>query len=92
MIVFFAPEIESAIISLNASFGRDTTSVKANSERGEHIRNTAPFEKATGNNIVLGKSNVNDETRNKIPNEVSDLSVQETRFDRQPHTHQSARR
>ena len=32
-------------------------------------------------------SNVNDENRNNIPDEVSELSVPEARFDRQTHTH-----
>ena len=30
--------------------------------------------------------NVSDETRNKIPDEVCELSVPKTRFDRQSHT------
>ena len=48
---------------------------------------TASFEKASENNNVLHISNVNDETRNNIPDELSELSVPETRVDRQPHTH-----
>ena len=32
-----APKIELAIRSINASSGRDVTSVTANSERGEHV-------------------------------------------------------
>ena len=39
------------------------------------------------NNDTIDASNVNDETRQNIPEEVSELSVPETRFDRQPHTH-----
>ena len=35
----------------------------------------------------LGVSNVNDETRHNIPDEVSELSVPGTPFDQQPHTH-----
>ena len=61
---------------------RDATSVTANSERGQHSGITAPFEYASENNIVLHISNVNDETRNNIPDEASQLSVPETRFDR----------
>ena len=82
-----APEIELAIRSINESSGRDATSVTANSERGEHIGITAPFENASENNNVLHISNMNHETRNNIPDEVSELSVPETRFDRQSHIH-----
>ena len=82
-----APKTESAIRSINASSGREATSVTANSERGEHVGITPPFENASGNNAVLHISNVNDETRNNIPDEASELSVPETIFDRQTHTH-----
>ena len=83
------PKIELAIRSINASSGRDATTVSANSERKEHVGINASFENASGNNDTLGESNVNDETRQNIPDEVSELSVSETRFDRQPHTHHS---
>ena len=85
-----APKIELAIRSLNASSGRDVTSVTANSERGEHIGINASSENASGNNNTLGVSNVNDETRHNIPDEVSELSVPETHFDGQAHTHHSS--
>ena len=39
-----ALKIELAIRSINASCGRDATSVMENSERGEHIGITAPLE------------------------------------------------
>ena len=81
-----APKIDLAIRSINASSGRDVTSVTANSERGEHVGINASFENASESNI-LRVSNVNDETRQIIPDEVSELSVAETRFDRQPQTH-----
>ena len=84
-----APKIELAIRSINASSGRDVTSVTANSERGDHVGINASFENASGNNNTLGVSNVNDETRHNIPDEVSELSVPETHFDRQAHTHHS---
>ena len=83
----FAPKIELAIRSINASSGRDATSITANSESGEDVGINASFENASGNNNVLHVSNVIDETRNNIPDEVSGLSVPETRFDRQTHTH-----
>ena len=82
-----APKIELAIKSLNASSGRDATSVTANSERGERVGINASFENASENNNTLRVSNVNDETRLNIPDEVSELSVPETRFDRQTQTH-----
>ena len=82
-----APKIELVIKSVNASSGRDVTSVVANSERGEHVGINASFGNASGNNSTLGVSNSNDETRHNIPDEVSELSVPETHFDRQAHTH-----
>ena len=81
------PKIELAIRSINASSGRDATSVSASSERREHVGINASFESASGNQNTLGVSNVNDETRHDIPDEVSEFSVPETRFDRQPQTH-----
>ena len=84
-----SPKIETEIRSINASSGRDVTSVSANSERREHVGINASFENASGNNNTLGVSNVNDETGHNIPDKVSGLSVPETHFDRQPHTHHS---
>ena len=81
------PKIDLAIGSIKASSGRDVTSVNANSERGERVGINASFENASGNNNLLHVSNVNDETRHKIPDEVSELSVPETHFDRLAHTH-----
>ena len=82
-----APKIELAIRSINASSGQDATSVSANSERREHVGIITSFENASGNDNALGVSNVNDETRHNITDEVSGLSVPETHFDRQAHTH-----
>ena len=82
-----APKIELTIRLINASSGRDVTSVIANSERGERAGINASFENASENNNILRVSNVNDETRQNIPDEVSELSVPETPFDWQPHTH-----
>ena len=81
-----APKIELAIRSINASSGRDVTSVIANSERGERVGINASFENASENNNTLHVPSVSDETRLNIPDEVGELSVPETRFDRQPHT------
>ena len=63
------------------------TSVSANSERREHVGINASSENASGTNNTLGVSNVYDETRHNIPDEVSELLVPETHFDRQSHTH-----
>ena len=82
-----SPKIDLAIRWINESSGRDVTSVAANSERGERVGINASFENASENNNTLRISNVNDETRLNIPDEVSELSVPETRFDRQPQTH-----
>ena len=84
-----APKIELAIRSINASSGRDATSVSANSERRERVGINTSFENASGNNNTLGVSNVNDETRHYIPDEVSEVLVPETHFNRQAHTHHS---
>ena len=86
-----APKIELAIRSKNESSGRDATSVSGNSERREHVGIKNSFENASRNNDTLDVSNVNDETRHNIPAEVSELSVPETLFDRQAHTHHMVR-
>ena len=80
-----APKIELAIRSINASSGRDVTSVTENSERGERVGIDASFENASENNNTLRVPNVSNETRINIA--VSELSVPETRFGRQPQTH-----
>ena len=85
-----APKIELSIRSINAFSGRDATSVTANSEREEHIGNFASFKNVCGNNTFLRVSIVNDETGHNIPDEVSELSVPGTHFDRQAHTHHAA--
>ena len=82
-----APKIELAIRSINASSGMGATIVAANSERGEHVGINTSIEKASKNNSIPHVSNVNDESRHKVPDEVSESSVPETRFDRQAHTH-----
>ena len=78
---------ELPIKSINASSGRDATSVSANSDRREHVGIKTFFENASGISNTLGVSNVIDETRNNIPDKVSELSVPETHFDRQAHSH-----
>ena len=82
-----ARKIEIAIRSINASSGKYATSVTANSEHVEQIGIIAPSENVSETNNTLHVSNVNDETGNNIPDEVSELSVPRTRSDRQPHTH-----
>ena len=82
-----APKIELAIRSINTSSGWDVTSVSANSERRKHAGIDAFFKNASENNNKLNTTNENDETRQNIHDEVSELSVPGTHFDRQPHTH-----
>ena len=82
-----APKIELGIRSINASSGRDVTSVSANPDRREHVGINASFENASENNNTLGVSNKNDETRHNIPDEAIELSAPKTHFDRQAHTH-----
>ena len=82
-----ASKIELATRSISASSGRDVTSMSVNSECREHAGINASFENASGNNDTQDISKVNDETRHSIREEVSELSVPETHFDRQPHTH-----
>ena len=60
-----APKNELSIRSINASSGRDVTSVAAHPEGGEHVGINALFENASGINNILHVSNVNDETRHK---------------------------
>ena len=84
---FVFPNNELAFRSLNASYKRDATSVKANSERGEQIGMTAPFEIVFEKNITLHIFKLNDESRNNIPDEVGELSVPGTQFYRKPHSH-----
>ena len=83
-----APKIESAIRSINASSGRDVTSVLATSKSRERTGINASFGNASeNNNNTLSVTNINDETRCNIQDEVSELSVPGRHFDRQPHTH-----
>ena len=87
-----APKFELGIRSINVSSGQDATSVAANSECREHVGIIVSFENASGNNNVQQVSNGNDETRNNFPDEVSELSVSGTHFDRQTHTHHIIRK
>ena len=86
-----APKIELAIRSINASSEQDATSMSAYLERKEQVGINASFENASKNNDTLNVSNVNDETRHIIQDEVSELSAPEIRFDRQSHTHHTLR-
>ena len=77
------PWIELEIRSINASSGRDATSVTANSEHRERIGITASFKNVSEKNNTFHELNANDDARKLIPSEVSDLSVPRTHFDRQ---------
>ena len=85
-----APKIELAIRSINASSGRDVTSVTVNSEREERVGINASFENASDNNNTLRVSNINDEPRRSFLDEVGESPVPGTQFDRQSHTHHIA--
>ena len=63
-----APKSELAVRSINASSGRDAVSVTANSERGEHIGNTAFFENVSNRNNTF-ELNRSDTTRGNISEE-----------------------
>ena len=67
------PKIELAISSINASSRRNATSVMASSERWKNTVITAPLENVSERNNTLHVLNIKDETRNKIPDEVSEL-------------------
>ena len=82
-----APKIELSIRSLNASSGRDVTSVSANSEGREHTGINASSENASENNNTIGVTNINDEARRNSQDGVSALSVPGTQFDRQSQNH-----
>ena len=82
-----APKIELAIRSINASSGRDVTSVSANSERREHVGINASFENASENINTLGVTNINDESRHSFQDGVGESLVQGTQFGRQSHAH-----
>ena len=85
-----APKIELAIRSLNASSGRDVTSMSANSERRDRTGINGSFENASENVNTLGVTDINDETRHNSQDAISELPVPGTHFDRQPHTHHIA--
>ena len=66
---------------------QDATSDTANLERGERIGITASFENVSEKNNTSRVLNSNDETRGNFPDELSELLVSGTHFDRQLHTH-----
>ena len=80
-------KIKIAISSINASSGNVANSAMAVSEPGEHISVTAAFENVSERNITLDVFNTDDETRKIILDDLSELSVPGTRFDRPPLTH-----
>ena len=81
------PKIELAIRSVNASSGRDVTSVSARSERREYTGNNASLENASENNDTLGVTNIIVETRCSFRDGVNGLSTQGTQFDGRSPTH-----
>ena len=60
----FTPQIKLAIMSINASSGRDATNFMANLERGERIGITAPLKNVSERTNTLHVFNTDNETRN----------------------------
>ena len=75
-----------AIRLVNASSGRDTTSVMASSERDEQQLFTGLFENVFVRNSTPHVFGTNDEIRNKSLDEISEFSVAGENFDWKPHT------
>ena len=67
------PRVELTVRLINASSGRDAASVTTNSQRGEQVGITTSFENVSDRNNKSHEVNVNDETREYIPDELSDL-------------------
>ena len=68
--IIITPRIHFAIRSINAYSGRDTGSVTASSERGQHIENTASFENVSDRINTFNELNAIDETRRNISDDV----------------------
>ena len=81
-----SPMVELAVVSKNASPGRDAASVMASLEHGERIRIRAPFRNASERNNTFHKFSANGETRRNVPDEVSDLLVSTPHSDWQSRT------
>ena len=81
------PKIELAIRSINASSGRDAVFITASSGRGERVRITPSFENVCEGSNTFHELDANDEARESIADEVSELSVPWTHFDRLSLTH-----
>ena len=64
------PRIDLAFRSIDRFCGRDSASVMAKSDRGEHIGTTASFENVSDGNNTLHEIKVNDETGGQIPDEL----------------------
>ena len=88
--IIIAPKIELVVRSVDAATDWDMASTRTESEREERVGITAPSESASEISNVLHVSNMNDETQNKILDQVSELSVQGTRSDWPSHTHQTS--
>ena len=84
---YITPRIDLAVRSKNVSSGRDAASVTPNSEGGEHTRITASFENVSDRDNTFHELPSIDETRGNISDEVRQLSVPRTHFDRQSNTH-----
>ena len=83
------PKIELVIRLMNESSGQDAASVTGHSARGERMVITASFENKSGRNNTFHEINANDGIWGILPDEVSELSVSRSHFDRQSITHHS---
>ena len=80
-------KIEFAVMSRNPSSWQDSTVVLMTLQRDEEIGITTTCENVSERNSTLHVFNTNNESQENIPDEVSELSVRGTHFDRQSHTH-----
>ena len=83
------PAVELSVRTMNASSSLDATRVTAYLGRGERIGINAPFENVSDRDKNFHDLNVSDETRGKVPDEVSVFPVPGTHLDWQTHTHDS---
>ena len=84
--IIITHSIEIVVRSFTESFGRDAAIFGLMSERGECIGITASFKNVSKRNNVFRELNANDDTRGKIQDNVSELPVSGTYFDRQSHS------
>ena len=85
--VFITPKFELAVWSKNGPSGPDATLVIAEWEHGERIGISSTFEYVSERKNTFQEVTTKEETRKKILDEVSDLSVVGTLFSGQSYPH-----